>query len=68
MSNRQPKIDTESVLTVSEARAGEELHVTSTNDPVIPTTPIEAYVDDNGIVRQRVNDGCFNADSYEVEE
>ena len=54
------------ILTVDESRAGETLKVESAKDVVGAPASIEAYVDDDGTVRQESNGACFNADAYEV--
>jgi hypothetical protein len=56
------------ILTVAEDRAGESVTVCSTQDSVLDNPEVDAYVDDDGTVRQESNGACFNANVYEVIE
>jgi hypothetical protein len=54
------------LLTVDSDRAGEEVRVQSTQDHIASPTEVDAYVDDDGTVRQESNGAAFNADVYEI--
>jgi hypothetical protein len=56
------------IIEVSEDRAGEDVVVRSTQDTITAPNKVEAYVDDDGVVRQQGNGACFNDDVYEVVE
>lgn len=61
--------DTElNLLEVSPERAGETVRVRSTQDTLSSPTEVEAYVDDDGTVRQESNGAAFNAEVYDVVE
>lgn len=54
------------LLTVPPARSGEKVRVVSGNESLGARAEIDAYVDEDGVVRQEENGACFNADAYEV--
>jgi hypothetical protein len=54
------------LLRVSESRAGDEITVVSTGG-LVSGREFDAYVDDDGTVRQE-NGAAFNAANYEVSE
>lgn len=56
------------LLTVSPDHEGETVKVVSTGRSIGNMTVIDAYVDEDGIIRQQTNDACLNADSYQVKQ
>ena len=56
------------LIRVDEDRAGEELIVRSQRAEHEENKEIDAYVDDDGTVRQESNGAAFNNDVYEVAE
>jgi hypothetical protein len=56
------------LLRVSESRAGEKVTVTSTTTGVASAGDFDAYVDDDGCVRQRGNGAAFNSHQYRLKQ
>jgi hypothetical protein len=55
------------LLRVDPEREGETVRVQSTQSTITPTV-VEAYVDEDGTVRQEGNGAAFNGDVYEVKD